>query len=150
MRLKTSRFFYNTDLVETPPATWDEVRTMSKEIIDSGEAQYGWIRQEGDPYHFFPIQTAFGGYIFGLDEEGQLHRRGCRCGQRRFSGALQFVQGMLNDGLIPSGLDGNAAQKPCSSDGEAAMYITGPWNIQASIDAGLNFAIAPMPGWPGW
>ena len=62
--------FYNTDLVPTPPTTWDEVVEISKALMDEGEAEYGFIRQIGDPYHFFPIQTAFGGYIFGVDEEG--------------------------------------------------------------------------------
>ncbi len=140
-------FFYNTDLVETPPATWDEVRTMSKDIIDSGKAQYGWIRQEGDPYHFFPIQTAFGGYIFGLTDTGDYNAEDVGVDNDGSVASLQFVQGMLTDGLIPSGLDGNAAQT-LFFDGEAAMYITGPWNIQGAIDAGLNFAIAPIPAGP--
>jgi arabinogalactan oligomer/maltooligosaccharide transport system substrate-binding protein len=140
-------FFYNTDLVPKPPATWDEVRTMSQEIINSGKAKYGWIRQEGDPYHFFPIQTAFGGYIFGLDDKGNYTPDDVGVDNPGSIAALQWVQGMLKDGLIPSGLDGNAAQT-LFFDGEAAMYITGPWNLQACIDAGLNFAIAPFPVGP--
>jgi arabinogalactan oligomer/maltooligosaccharide transport system substrate-binding protein len=140
-------FFYNTDLVETPPATWDEVRTMSQDIISSGKAQYGWIRQEGDPYHFYPIQTAFGGYIFGQNEDGSYNAQDVGVDNAGSVASLQFVQGMLTDGLMPSGLDGNAAQT-LFFDGEAAMYITGPWNIQACIDAGLNFAIAPIPSGP--
>jgi maltose-binding protein MalE len=140
-------FFYNTDLVETPPATWDEVRTMSQEIIDSGAAQYGWIRQEGDPYHFFPLQTAFGGYIFGLTETGDYTADDVGVDNDGSVASLEFVQGMLTDGLIPSGLDGNAAQT-LFFDGEAAMYITGPWNIQAAVEAGIPFAIAPLPAGP--
>jgi len=128
-------FFYNTDLVETPPATWAEVRTLSEEIMNSGAADYGYIRQEGDPYHFFPIQTAFGGYgaydptDVGIDAPGSI-------------AALQWLQDMVKDGLIPTGLDGVAAET-LFQDGSAAMYITGPWNIQKFVDAGLNFAIAP-------
>jgi maltose-binding protein MalE len=140
-------FFYNKDIVETPPATWDEVRSMSQDIIDSGKAKYGWIRQEGDPYHFFPIQSAFGGYIFGVTDTGDYNAEDVGVDNAGSVAALEYVQGMLKDGLIPSGLDGNAAQT-LFFDGEAAMYITGPWNIQASIDAGLNFGIAPIPSGP--
>jgi len=55
---------------------------------------------------------------------------------------LQWLQDMVKDGLIPTGLDGVAAET-LFQDGSAAMYITGPWNIQKFVDAGLNFAIAP-------
>jgi maltose-binding protein MalE len=140
-------FFYNTDLVATAPATWDEVVTVSKDLMSSGKAEYGWIRQEGDPYHFFPIQTAFGGYIFGLDEKGNYTADDVGVDNDGSIASLQFIQGLLKDGTIPSGLDGNAAQT-LFQDGQAAMYITGPWNIQAFVDTGLNFAIAPIPAGP--
>ena len=138
-------FFYNTDLVETPPATWDEVRTMSEELMDSGAAQYGYIRQEGDPYHFYPIQTAFGGYIFGLDEVGNYTADDVGVDNEGSVAALEWIQAMINDGLIPTGLDGGAAET-LFQDGDAAMYITGPWNVGRFLDEGLNFAIAPIPG----
>lgn len=137
-------FFYNTDLVETPPATWAEVRSLSEEIMDSGAADYGYIRQEGDPYHFFPIQTAFGGYVFGIDAEGSYDPSDVGIDAPGSIAALQWVQDMVKDGLIPTGLDGVAAET-LFMDGNAAMYITGPWNIQNFLDAGLNFAITSIP-----
>jgi arabinogalactan oligomer/maltooligosaccharide transport system substrate-binding protein len=140
-------FFYNMDLVPEPPTTWDEVRSMSQEVIDSGAAEYGFIRQDGDPYHFYPIMTAFGGYIFGLDDLGNYNPEDVGVDNAGSVAALQWVQGMIKDGLMPSGLDGNAAQT-LFFDGEAAMYITGPWNIQSCIDAGLNFGIAAFPAGP--
>lgn len=140
-------FFYNTDLVETAPATWDEVVEVSMALMESGEAEYGWLRQEGDPYHFFPIQTAFGGYIFGMDEAGNYTAADIGVNNEGSVASLEFVQGLISDGVIPSGLDGNAAQT-LFFDGQAAMYITGPWNIQPALDAGLNFAIAPIPAGP--
>lgn len=135
-------FFYNTDLVETPPATWAEVRTLSEEIMDSGAADYGYIRQEGDPYHFFPIQTAFGGYVFGIGDDGAYDPTDVGIDAPGSIAALQWLQDMVKDGLIPTGLDGVAAET-LFQDGSAAMYITGPWNIQKFVDASLNFAIAP-------
>jgi arabinogalactan oligomer/maltooligosaccharide transport system substrate-binding protein len=140
-------FFYNMDLVPEPPTTWDEVRTMSQDVIDSGKAQYGFIRMDDDPYHFYPIQTAFGGYIFGLDDLGNYNPEDVGEDNAGSVAALQWVQGMIKDGLMPSGLDNNASQT-LFFDGEAAMYITGPWNIQACIDAGLNFGIAAFPAGP--
>ncbi|MFP4375738.1 MAG: extracellular solute-binding protein, partial [Spirochaetales bacterium] len=63
-------FVYNPDLVPEVPSDWDEVLALSEEIQSSGAADYGFIRQEGDPYHFFPIQTAYGGYVFGQNSDG--------------------------------------------------------------------------------
>ncbi len=140
-------FFYNTELVETPPATWDEVVEMSRAIMDSGAAEYGFIRQEGDPYHFYPIQTAFGGYIFGLDENGNYTADDVGVDNEGSIAALEFIQGLLKEGLMPSGLDGGAAEA-LFMDGQAAMYITGPWNIGKFLDEGVPFAIAPIPSGP--
>jgi maltose-binding protein MalE len=141
-------FFYNTELVPTPPATWDEVVEVSKALMAEGKAKYGFIRQEGDPYHFYPIQTAFGGYIFGLTEEGDYNAQDVGVDNEGSIAALKWLQGLIKEGLIPSGLDGGAAEA-LFQDGEAAMYITGPWNIQRFLDAGVPFDIAPIPAGPG-
>ena len=135
--------FYNTDLVDTPPATWAELRAMSEEIQASGAADYGYITQYGDPYHFYPIMSAFGGYIFGLDELGNYTPDDIGVNNEGSVEALAFIQSMVADGLIPE-VDGNAAQT-LFQDGNAAMYITGPWNIANFEEAGLPFAIAPIP-----
>jgi hypothetical protein len=58
--------------VPTPPTTFDEVKTMSADIKAAG-TKYGFLRQVGDPYHFYPIQTAFGGYIFGQNADGSYN-----------------------------------------------------------------------------
>jgi maltose-binding protein MalE len=139
--------FYNTDVVSTPPTTFDEVRSMSEDIMKSGKAKYGFVRMQGDPYHFYPIQTAFGGYIFGRDEAGNYTADDVGVDNQGTVDALKWVQGMMNDGLIPSGLDNNAADT-LFQDGESVMYITGPWNIQKFVDAGIKFAIAPIPTGP--
>ncbi len=67
--------FVNTDLVPECPTTWTEVYEISAELAaantgDIETDQYGFVRMEGDPFHFYPIQTAFGGYVFGQDAEG--------------------------------------------------------------------------------
>jgi len=140
--------FYNTDLVPTPPTTWDEVRTMSKDIIDSKKADYGWVIQAGDPYHFYPVQTAFGGYIFGLNEIGGYNAEDVGVDNAGSVAALQFLQGMIADGMMPASLGGGDIA-PLFQDGKAAMLITGPWNIQPFVDAGVHFAIAEsMPVGP--
>ncbi|MBZ0304448.1 MAG: maltose ABC transporter substrate-binding protein [Anaerolineae bacterium] len=136
--------FYNTELVPEPPTTWAEVRAISEELTDAEAGQYGFVMQQGDPYHFFPLMTSFGGYVFGQDEEGNYNPEDVGIDSEGAIAGLQFLVDMVNDGLIPQGLDGNTAQT-LFQDGNAAMYITGPWNVQAFTDAGTPFAIAPIP-----
>ena len=136
--------FRNTDLVPEAPATWEEVLAISEEIHSADAEMYGFIRQEGDPYHFFPIQTAFGGYVFGEDEDGNYDPEAVGIDDEGSVAALQYITDMIDAGLIPTGLDGNAAQA-LFMEGKAGMYITGPWNLEAFTDAGVPFAISPIP-----
>lgn len=140
-------FFYNTELVPEAPATWTEVLDISMALMDEGKSQYGFVRQQDDPYHFFPIQTAFGGYIFGLDEMGNYTADDIGVNNEGSVAALEFIQGMVAEGMIPTGLDGPSAET-LFQDGQAAMYITGPWNVNRFLDAGTPFAIAPIPAGP--
>lgn len=139
--------FYNTDIIETPPATFEELATMAQEAVDSGKAEYGYVRESGDPYHFYPIMTGFGGYIFGRDEMGNYTPEDIGVGNEGSVAALEYVQGLVADGILTPGMSADDA-KSLFYNGKAAMYITGPWSIQGAIDAGLNFAVAPSPAGP--
>ncbi|HVO68679.1 MAG TPA: maltose ABC transporter substrate-binding protein [Aggregatilineaceae bacterium] len=140
-------FFYNTDLVPTAPATFDEVVKVSEELMSSGKAKYGFVRQDADPYHFFPIQTAFGGYIFGLTDTGDYTADDVGVDNEGSVAALKWYQDLVKAGSMPTGLDNNAAVALMQS-GDAAMYITGPWSIGPLTTANVPFAIAPIPAGP--
>ncbi|MBK5102379.1 MAG: extracellular solute-binding protein, partial [Desulfobacteraceae bacterium] len=63
-------FFYNTELVPEPPTTWDEVLEIARTLKADGKVEYAIAVATGPLYNALPIQTAFGGYIFGVDENG--------------------------------------------------------------------------------
>jgi maltose/maltodextrin transport system substrate-binding protein/arabinogalactan oligomer/maltooligosaccharide transport system substrate-binding protein len=140
-------FLYNTELVETPPTTWDEVRTLSEEIVASGAAKYGYIRQDGDPYHFFPIQTAFGGYVFGRDEAGNYLADDLGIDSEGAIAAAQWYQGMVEAGLQPDGVDYDVMHNLFES-GDAAMIITGPWALERIRNSGVPYAATVFPAGP--
>ncbi|HRF97253.1 MAG TPA: extracellular solute-binding protein, partial [Aggregatilineales bacterium] len=58
----------NVDLVPEAPKTWQEVRALSEALV--AEGLYGLVIRTDSPYHSYPIFTAFGGYIFGFNEDG--------------------------------------------------------------------------------
>ena len=69
----------NTDLVPEAPATFEEmvqIATDYKAQYPDDPTQLGIAVQvgaEGDPYHFQPILSAFGGYMLGQNEDGTFN-----------------------------------------------------------------------------
>lgn len=141
-------FFRNVDLVPDAPATWDEVEAISSELAtDNGdnfdENSYGFVRQSGDPYHFFPIQTAFGGYVFGQTEEG-YDPTDVGIASDGSLAAAEYWANYVEEGLQPPGVDWDLLHA-MFEDGQAAMIITGPWALDRIRESGVNYAISNFP-----
>jgi maltose/maltodextrin transport system substrate-binding protein/arabinogalactan oligomer/maltooligosaccharide transport system substrate-binding protein len=138
-------FFYNPELVSDVPAGWDDVLALSREIQSSGSADYGFVRQEGDPYHFFPIQTAFGGYVFGQNPDGTYDANDVGIDNEGSIEAAQWLDTAVEDGVVPAGVDWDTYHA-LFENGEAAMMITGPWALDRLNASGVPFEIANIPG----
>ena len=52
--------------------------------------------------------------------------------------------GQNGTGVFNTDIDGDIA-KQAFLDGKAAFWLTGPWNVGAATDAGINVAIDPIP-----
>jgi maltose-binding protein MalE len=137
-------FFYNKDIIETPPTTWTEVQELAAELEAEGVVQYGYVLQPGDAFHFMPIQTAFGGYVFGTNENG-YDASDVGLDSEGSIAAAQWLEGMIADGHLSADLDWDAVHGLFES-GEAAMMITGPWAVGRFKEAGVNYGIANLPG----
>lgn len=135
---------YNPELVETPPSTWSEVMEVAAQLEADGVVEQGYILQQGDPYHFFPIQTAFGGYVFGLTEEG-YDPSDVGIDSEGSIAALQWLDAMVEEGHLKSDIDWDTMHAQFEN-GDAAMLITGPWALPRLRESGIPFAIAPLPG----
>ncbi len=140
--------FINTDLVPECPQSWTEVHDISAELAANNtdnveENQYGFVRMSGDPYHFFPIQTAFGGYIFGLTDEG-YDPSDVGVGNEGSIASAEWYANMVEEGLQPPAVDGEI-MTAWFETGQAAMIITGPWNLARIRDSGVPYAICAIP-----
>lgn len=138
-------FIYNPDLVPEVPEDFDEVLEISREIQSSGAAQYGFVRQEADPYHFFPIQTSFDGYVFDLNSDGTYNPDRVGIDDEGSIESAEWLEEAVTSGVVPAGLDWDGYHVLFES-GDAAMIITGPWAVGRLTDSGVNFEIAPIPG----
>ena len=132
----------NTALVPEAPASFDEMIQAGK---DAGLERPFVVEQgvEGNPYHLYPFQTAFGAPVFGVTDGGydESDLQIGNAGGEEFAAWLgeQGAAGTLN-----TDIDGDIA-KQSFLDGDAAFWLTGPWNVGAAIDAGIDVAIDPVP-----
>jgi maltose/maltodextrin transport system substrate-binding protein/arabinogalactan oligomer/maltooligosaccharide transport system substrate-binding protein len=136
-------FVCNSDLVPTPPTTYDEVRAMSEEAQADGALTQFFAIMASDPYHHEPINTAFGGYIFGQTEAGY---DACDVGLDS-EGAIAYltwIDTMVKDGLLSPDINWDTAHQLFDTSAAACM-ITGPWAIQRFQDAGINYTINAVP-----
>lgn len=141
-------FFYNPELVEACPTTWSEVYELSAELAAGNDEdietnQYGFVRMEGDPYHFFPIQTAFGGYVFELTEEG-YNPDNVGIDNEGSLEAAQWWDRMVQEGLQPPAVDWETMHV-FFEEGQSAMTVTGPWALPRIRESGIPYAICDLP-----
>ena len=134
----------NADLVPEAATSYDDMIAKGKA---AGLAQPFVVEQgaEGNPYHLYPFQTAFGAPVFGTNDGGydatdlQLGN----AGGEAFAAWLA-TEGKNGTGVFNTDVDG-AIAKQAFLDGTAAFWLTGPWNVGSAVDAGINVAIDPVP-----
>ncbi|GAA1055474.1 sugar ABC transporter substrate-binding protein [Agromyces luteolus] len=134
----------NADLVAEPATSFDDMIAKGKA---AGLDQPFVVEQgaEGNPYHLYPFQTAFGAPVFGTNDEG-YDPTDLQLGS---AGGTEFAtwlgsQGKNGTGVFNTDIDGDIA-KQAFLDGTAAFWLTGPWNVGAAIDGGVNVAIDTVP-----
>lgn len=146
-------FFYNTDLVDAAPATWDEVKEVGGALVDSGDADAA-IGLPDLTYNSYPVYTAFGGYIFGKDAEGSFTPDDIGMTSDGMVSGLAWIESLVDEGLIPENVDWEASHVLFET-GREPFILTGPWAINRFQDAGVNYAVAEFPaaeagGTPGY
>ncbi len=134
-------FFYNTDLVETPPATWDEMLEVSRALKAEGKVDYA-IAIVGDPgYNSLPIQTAFGGYVFGKDEAGALNAQDLGLDSEGEIAGVTWMKAAVDEGLMPATVD-SETNLALFQSGKMPFVMAGPWSLDVIRESGVAYAVA--------
>ncbi len=134
----------NADIVSEPAADFDD-------MIAKGTAagvEFPFVVEQGtdgNPYHLYPFQTAFGAPVFGRDANGAYDATQLTLGDGGDFAAWLSEQGAA--GTISTEITGDIAKEKFLA-GEAAFWLTGPWNVTSAIDAGINLAVDAIPS-PG-
>lgn len=131
----------NADLVKDAPTSYDD-------MIAKGTAagvKYPFVVEQGadgNPYHLYPYQTSFGAPVFGTDADGGYDSTKLELGN---VGGVEFAtwlggQGKKGTGVFNTEITGDIA-KDAFTTGQAAFWLTGPWNVGAAKEAGINLAV---------
>ncbi|MBN6192244.1 MULTISPECIES: sugar ABC transporter substrate-binding protein [unclassified Microbacterium] len=126
----------NADLVPQPATSFDDMVSKGKFVVEQGT--------EGNPYHLYPFQTAFGAPVFGTDDSGSYDPSDLQLGSEGGFAFADWLGAQGAAGTLNTDVDGEIAKQQFL-DGTAAFWLTGPWNVGAATDAGINVAIDPIP-----
>lgn len=143
--VETTVFLYNKDKMEEPPETMEDMYNMSKEAMNAGQDQYGFLATWDNFYFSHGVFDGFGSYVFG-DSSSDIGLNNDKAVE-----AVKYIDKWYEEGLFPEGLlSKNAASvvDRLFMDGNAMAVQNGPWafkNYRESID---NLGIAPMPKLP--
>ena len=139
--------FRNTDLVPDAPQTWDEVFALTEELVGSGASQFGFITHNAASYDFYPIMSAFGGYVFGRDANGNYNPADLGIGNAGAIAASEYIKQYVDAGYLKPDINGDVMIELFET-GDAAMVMTGPWFLNRIKESGISFAISDIPAGP--
>lgn len=132
----------NNKLSDATPASYEDMVAAGK----TAGAEYPFLLQtdvNGDPYHYYPFQTSFGAPVFKVDDTGSYVPELTMGGPE----GLAFAQWLAKEGSagnLKVNVTGDIA-KQAFIDGKSPFVITGPWNINAFTEAGLDISVLPIP-----
>ncbi|WP_442576814.1 sugar ABC transporter substrate-binding protein [Microbacterium sp. F51-2R] len=136
----------NTDLVPNAATTYDEVIANGQAAGTEYPFLVGLSPEQGDPYHLYPLQTSFGSQVFAQNADGSYDASQLVLGDEAGTAFAAWLatQGAAGSGVINANIDGDKA-KEFFLAGKSPYYLTGPWNVPAIKDAGIKYAIDPLP-----
>jgi arabinogalactan oligomer / maltooligosaccharide transport system substrate-binding protein len=142
----------NTDLVKSCPATMDDLVSTGSTLLKDKKVTLPLalqISDVGDPYHWYPLYSASGGYIFGTNSAGSYNPDDLGVGKEGSIAAATALQKMADEKIVKASVTGDIALESFNT-GKSPYFITGPWNLPATTKKlGDKVKVCPIPNWDG-
>ena len=119
----------NPELSPECPATLDDLIAQGEALLKDKKASLPvalQIGDKGDAYHWYPLYSANGGYIFGENADGTTNVEDMGVGKEGSIAAAESLQLMADKKVIKASVTGDIA-KESYNGGDSAWFITGPW-----------------------
>lgn len=143
---ETYALFYNKALIQESqiPKTWEDLRNYAANFKQPGK--FPFMMDAGNAYYSILFTTARGNRLFGPEgtdtKNTNLNSPASVTGMKFYQSLAAVLKAPAAD-LQTSVCDGAFAA------GNAALYISGPWNVKPFTDAGIDIGISPLPSLPG-
>lgn len=139
--------FYNTDLVPTPPTSWEELHTQGLALQGTGAVTWGFALS-GTTYDAYPLMTANGGYVFGKNPDGSWNTDDLGIGSTGMIAFGQLAKDWADEGFLDLTIDWAEAHNLFTA-GEVPWIMAGPWALGQIRVSGVPYAIHDFPsGYP--
>lgn len=146
---ETYALYYNRALIKEDevPKTWDELITWTNAFNADNPNKYGFVMDVTTMYYTVIFTTANGNRLFGADGQdtssSYLNTPDAVKGMKLFQSLKPVMRNVASADLATDTADGAFAA------GNAAMHISGPWNISNFESAGIDFGVTVLPSLPG-
>jgi arabinogalactan oligomer/maltooligosaccharide transport system substrate-binding protein len=140
--VETYALFYNKDLVQAPPASFDDIKTFAKTFNDPASNKYAFMWETGNLYFNYIWFASTGGYVFG---ENGTNPADIGMNNDGAVEGLKYFQSLKEILPIKSGDASADIIQGKFADKSVAMTITGPWKVADFKNLGINFGVAPIP-----
>ena len=129
---------YNKDLIDTPPATFEEIKDLA---MPKGVSAILW--DYNNTYFTMPMLMANGGFAF-QKVDGVFDGKNTGVNNEGAMMGANVLKSLFDDGVMPAGVD-YGVMDGAMAKGETAMVINGPWSWAGYKGAGINIGVAPLP-----
>ena len=147
MQTENVALFRNTKLVPKAPKTFAELEKVALALKKKKGSKFIPLAVPqgagGDAYHMYPLFSGLGGYFFGGNTL-KWNTKDVGVANPRFIKNTPIIEKWYKEGLIKASVSADVAKSSFTS-GNAAFYITGPWNLGAIRASGVSYAISGFP-----
>lgn len=141
---KNIALFYNKKLVQTPPATTDELLSLGRTLTNRRTGRYGLVYEATDIYFHAPWLYGFGGRLLSGDSGIIKPEIDSKEGLE----AMRFAKRLAGPkGIVPPEVTGQLVAT-LFKNGKAAMAVSGPWflsQIGDVLERGATYGVTPLP-----
>lgn len=149
--VETQILYYNKELLgdNELPETTDDWMALSEEFNTS--EQFAFLALWDQLYYVSGVMDAYGGYIFGVNDEGEYDTEDIGLNNEGAVEAVDYIQQFYANSIFPSGIIGEQGINMLDSlfsEGKAMAVISGPWNMEPFTEAGIDFGVTKLPVMP--
>lgn len=146
---KNIALYYNTDLIDNPPDSADEIFEIAEEFTDPNYGQfgkYGFLYEVGNFYYHTMWVQGFGGRLFrevGVTSAGISIFLPLLYSEPMIDAGNYVLEKIVNAGLSPASIDGSLVTQMFNAE-NAMFVLNGQW-FRGEIDDRIDYDVAKPP-----